>query len=194
MGSRADPATAQFMIRDPLAAWTRTPYGYAKGNPLLYSDPSGLACSVGTGRAGPVQYPVLPNPADCVKDAIEGAPKAAADTGKAVVDHASLAIAPLVFLFCVYEPEACTKVAVVGAVGTAATDGAREFLDPCLDLQSALLQDLLVTLAAALPGGLFEATAGRYGPELGPVARRAIQGLLDAPGLGAEEVHAVRGR
>jgi hypothetical protein len=86
-----------------------------------------------------------------------------------------------------------TRAALLGAAGTAATDGAKKLLNPCFDLRSALLQDLLVTLAAALPGGLFEITAARLGPELGPVARRAIQALLDAPGLAAEEVHAARG-
>ncbi len=37
-----DPATAQFLSRDPLAAITRAPYNYANDNPLNYADPSGL--------------------------------------------------------------------------------------------------------------------------------------------------------
>lgn len=36
-----DPGTGQFMSRDPLVATTRSPYGYAVENPLLYSDPTG---------------------------------------------------------------------------------------------------------------------------------------------------------
>ncbi len=39
-----DPATAQFITRDPLAMLTGSPYGYAGGNPLNGSDPSGLFC------------------------------------------------------------------------------------------------------------------------------------------------------
>lgn len=38
-----DPNTAQFLTRDPLAALTRQPYGYASNNPLNTTDPSGLA-------------------------------------------------------------------------------------------------------------------------------------------------------
>lgn len=46
-----DPATAQFLTRDPLEASTGTPYGYAGESPLDASDPSGLFCigSVCTG-------------------------------------------------------------------------------------------------------------------------------------------------
>jgi RHS repeat-associated protein len=37
-----DPATAQFLTRDPLEAITREPYSYASDDPLNYSDPTGL--------------------------------------------------------------------------------------------------------------------------------------------------------
>jgi RHS repeat-associated protein len=37
-----DPATTQFLTRDPLESATRDPYGYADGNPLQYVDPLGL--------------------------------------------------------------------------------------------------------------------------------------------------------
>jgi RHS repeat-associated protein len=40
-----DPATAQFMTRDPIESFTRSPYGYAKENPVNRIDPSGL-CGV----------------------------------------------------------------------------------------------------------------------------------------------------
>ena len=36
-----DPATAQFLTRDPLVAETRSAYGYVDGNPLNRTDPSG---------------------------------------------------------------------------------------------------------------------------------------------------------
>ena len=39
-----DPATGQFMSRDPLTATTRSPYGYVGGNPLNATDPLGLFC------------------------------------------------------------------------------------------------------------------------------------------------------
>ncbi|MEW6155760.1 MAG: RHS repeat-associated core domain-containing protein [Actinomycetota bacterium] len=37
-----DPATGQFLTRDPLVAMTGEPYLYAGGNPLNYTDPLGL--------------------------------------------------------------------------------------------------------------------------------------------------------
>ena len=37
-----DPATAQFLSRDPAVSLTRSPYGYVAGNPLNVSDPLGL--------------------------------------------------------------------------------------------------------------------------------------------------------
>jgi len=41
-----DPATAQFLTRDPLAAITGEPYSYAGDNPLNYGDPTGLLFGV----------------------------------------------------------------------------------------------------------------------------------------------------
>ncbi|MGN6587969.1 MAG: RHS repeat-associated core domain-containing protein, partial [Solirubrobacterales bacterium] len=37
-----DPATGQFLSRDPLEALTRQPYGYARDNPTVNGDPRGL--------------------------------------------------------------------------------------------------------------------------------------------------------
>ncbi|MFL5733780.1 MAG: RHS repeat-associated core domain-containing protein [Chloroflexia bacterium] len=37
-----DPATQQFLSRDPLEAQTGQAYGYANGNPVNVTDPSGL--------------------------------------------------------------------------------------------------------------------------------------------------------
>jgi RHS repeat-associated protein len=185
-----DPATAQFLTKDPLAAILRTPYGYANQSPLHYVDPSGMSC-VGVGHYGPVSFPTL-DPGDCIEDAAGAAAGAAADAGSFALDHSSLVIAPVVFAVCVFEPELCTKGALVGAgVGTGA-NVAKEATDPCFNFWSATLHDLLVTLAAALPGGVFDATAGRYGPQLGPVARRVIQALLEAPGLILEVVRGAK--
>jgi len=43
-----DPATAQFLTRDPLGSLTGQPYAYAGDSPLNYSDPLGL-CANGLG-------------------------------------------------------------------------------------------------------------------------------------------------
>src|SRR5262249_41617547 len=37
-----DPATGQFLSRDPLVSLTQAPYGYAGENPVNLTDPSGL--------------------------------------------------------------------------------------------------------------------------------------------------------
>ena len=37
-----DPATGQFLSRDPLVALTGSAYGYVDGNPLNFTDPLGL--------------------------------------------------------------------------------------------------------------------------------------------------------
>ena len=42
-----DPATGQFLSRDPLVSQTGEPYGYVGGNPLNDSDPSGLCWGPG---------------------------------------------------------------------------------------------------------------------------------------------------
>ena len=42
-----DPATAQFLTRDPLVALTGSAYGYVGGNPLNETDPSGLCWGPG---------------------------------------------------------------------------------------------------------------------------------------------------
>jgi RHS repeat-associated protein len=39
-----DPTTAQFLTRDLLVALTMSPYGYAAGDPLNSTDPTGLIC------------------------------------------------------------------------------------------------------------------------------------------------------
>jgi RHS repeat-associated protein len=43
-----DPSTGQFISRDPLAALTRAPFGYANSNPVNSADPTGLGpCILG---------------------------------------------------------------------------------------------------------------------------------------------------
>lgn len=50
-----DPATTQFLTRDPLASITSSAYGYVNDNPLNGTDPTGLFCLLGHvhGNNGP---------------------------------------------------------------------------------------------------------------------------------------------
>lgn len=63
--------------------------------------------------------------------------------------------------------------------------------EPCFIFTSATLEDLLVTLAAPLPGGVFESVAGKS-VNLSPVWRQVFQFDLDAPGAGADVAHEAR--
>jgi uncharacterized protein RhaS with RHS repeats len=47
-----DPATGQFLSRDPLVSLTRSAYGYVYGNPLNATDPSGLWPDIDWGAVG----------------------------------------------------------------------------------------------------------------------------------------------
>jgi RHS repeat-associated protein len=58
MGTRYyDPQTGQFLTSDPLRAVTRQPYAYANGDPVNFTDPSGLqaggSCSISLPGPGP---------------------------------------------------------------------------------------------------------------------------------------------
>ncbi|MGH9223752.1 MAG: RHS repeat-associated core domain-containing protein, partial [Acidimicrobiales bacterium] len=47
-----DPATGQFISRDPIESVTREPYGYVGGDPLNSVDPTGLFCLTGKNPNG----------------------------------------------------------------------------------------------------------------------------------------------
>ena len=83
-----DPATAQFLSRDPAVALTREPYAYAGDNPLTYKDRSGLGIEeVLEGGSG------IPCPwceaNEGVEEAIEGAYHAAKHTVEKVWNAAN---------------------------------------------------------------------------------------------------------
>lgn len=55
-----DPATAQFLTRDPAVSTTLSPYGYVAGDPINGSDPAGQSpadpdgpATCGSGRSRP---------------------------------------------------------------------------------------------------------------------------------------------
>jgi RHS repeat-associated protein len=71
-----DPSTAQFMSADPLAAVTRSPYGYTGQDPLSYGDPSGL-CSLNPFSGG-----------NCYEDAAEAVTEGAEGAGNVLAGAA----------------------------------------------------------------------------------------------------------
>lgn len=58
-----DPATGQFLTADPLLAASMEPYGYAAGNPVNFSDPTGL---IGLPFKIPEVVPVIGG-SDCIR-------------------------------------------------------------------------------------------------------------------------------
>jgi RHS repeat-associated protein len=58
-----DPATGEFLTKDPLTATTGTPYLYAHGNPLNGTDPTGLYTIPGTGICIAINDPHCDNSA-----------------------------------------------------------------------------------------------------------------------------------
>lgn len=187
-----DPATAQFLTKDPLAAILRTPYGYANQSPLHYVDPSGMSC-VGTGGSGPgVHIPITIDPLDCVGEALGGGAEAA---GNIASEHGSVLLPVAAAAACVFAPEACLPAAAGALLASLALNLINELNDPCFSIVSASAEQLLVSLAAALPGGVLAAVAGRAtGAGLTPVARRIVEILLGAPGWALEVIHASRSR
>ena len=122
-----DPATAQFLTRDPLTSQTRSPYGYVGGDPLDATDPTGLnSCGVFSG---------LCTLASGANDVISTVGNAASSVGECLtslgcVKDVSLAVqvgADGVAIFCgATGLEPCAGVALAvssaaGAVNTIAT-------------------------------------------------------------------------
>lgn len=134
-----------------------------------------------------MQYPTI-DIGDCVDDSVDGA----GDAIEAGANHVTLITVPIVAFACVFEPELCGTAVLAGGAATVGANAYLELTQRCFDFWSKTLQDLLVSLAAGLPGGVFELTAVRFGPALSPVVRRVLQILLDGPGVGLEVVHGTR--
>ncbi len=197
-----DPATGQFMSRDPLEALTRSPYGYGNENPLRFVDPSGMDCSG-----------LLPNPVDCATEVVEDVAEAgstlAGAAGDAVeaggdavraaphfVDEHRAELVPVAAAaVCVAQVELCPIAAGFSVGFMTGENVAHELSEPaCFDFTSSEVQGLLVTGASLLPGGVFETSASRISADVGltPVAERILRGMLDGPGTALEVVHARR--
>jgi RHS repeat-associated protein len=168
-----DPATAQFISRDPAVDITRQPYFYGGDNPLRFDDRTGQACEE-TVNIGPFTTTV-PNIVDCIGDGLEE-----------IVE--SPASGPAAGVGCVIA-EPCPEVGGLGAGIALVLSGnwLHSRKDPCFDQFGADLTGGLTTIAAGLPGLLLERAAVRAGAEV-PMGVR-IGNLV--PGWLLEGVHAM---
>jgi RHS repeat-associated protein len=137
-----DPASAQFLTRDPLESLSGTAYGYAGNNPVNASDPNGLFCwspscliqdvAIGAAAVAVVAAVVVLAPEITVGAVItvtveETAAVVVAETGEVVV---AATVATTV------EATAITTATIAESVGTAATyagfaAGAAKVVDQC---------------------------------------------------------------
>lgn len=117
-----DPATGQFLTRDPLVALTRSAYGYVGGNPLNGSDPLGLFCLVHNSNGGCRGSGVIKEaqkPIAVIGLAAAGVSALAADVGLACSEAGLVA---------------CVGVAKVVSFGAGAVNSVatlEEFVDTC---------------------------------------------------------------
>lgn len=110
-----DPATAQFLTRDPLEAMTQDPYGYAANNPVNYTDPTGLFCIGGKNPNGSCRGSGV---VDTVKDH--------ADDASAVLGGVALACTPFAWTGV---GAACAGIAGSGSMALSAIHTTAECLD-----------------------------------------------------------------
>jgi RHS repeat-associated protein len=125
-----DPATGQFITRDPIESLTRQPYSYAQDNPINGTDPTGLC---GTGSIGDLF--------DCVNPTSSGnlAYKGASAVGLAKPITAVVTSAPVVDAgagaVCLFSEGSLCAQGVEGATAIQAADtltqgAATNFCDP----------------------------------------------------------------
>ncbi len=171
-----DSATAQFLTKDPLAELTRSPYEYARNNPLTYFDPTGRACVESFGTIG--RYP---NILDCLGQGAEE-----------VLE--SPATGPVAGVICALTP-GCGAVEAIaaGLFLTTVSNILHANNDSCFDFVSNQLVGMLVLLVGGAPGGLLDMVPGSIGG-LSPLGRRVLEIANDAPGLFLEFVHALQGQ
>lgn len=185
---------ARFLTRDPLAATTRDPYGYATGNPINAKDPSGLSTcgefSLGAlvdcgAKAGRTARNVASSaPAQATK---EFANTAGAVTGGLATVSATLAVA-----IPITAP--VTGVAAgLFEVASTAMDITAAIIE-CIDYQGSGLDCLGNVAAVAIPfvsGASLRYIERQYGDEIQGLMRAAYNSLATAVD-GAQAAHQLR--
>ena len=152
-----DPATAQFLTRDPLAPVTREPYSYAFDNSLNGIDPSGLDGFLGTGIGPDVGPSILPTPGQVV-----AAAGSVASTAVGVVASAAPTVAPIIDAAagtaCVFV-EPCGVILGGATIAEEGLIGAQLFATPGFGATDAISGQIGVVTGVAL-GTLGSAAGG----------------------------------
>jgi RHS repeat-associated protein len=181
-----DPATAQFLTRDPITPLTRSPYGYTQDNPINRVDPSGLC---GVDSVSSIVESI--NPVSEENCAYQGAEELKNATNGAVDIPGTLTQPEVVDAGAVGICLAPVSDLVCGAaIGFAFSDASAALLKEGMenefcDLSHLLAQEGINAILAAF-GGLGLKTAGMSAgaPPLAQVIIRGgsalIQGALDA--------------
>jgi RHS repeat-associated protein len=172
-----DPATGQFISRDPLTGTTGQPYSYADNNPLNATDPLGLFCLIGENPNGSCR-------GSGVAAALQ-APIAALGT----LANEAASIAQTVAAACAVTGQAeCVALAesvalAIGALGTLAA--AEVTLYACL--QSPGSTTCATGAAVTLSSALATLVGARLGKGAVPTQMRAILADLNAAASAATE-------
>ncbi|MFD0743425.1 RHS repeat-associated core domain-containing protein [Phytohabitans flavus] len=156
-----DPATGQFLTRDPLAALTRAPFSYAGNNPLNAADPSGLSWW---------------NPIDLLKKAASFAVRAA----RFVISHLGDIVAGVVFGNCegalfaaavaVRSPLVLFATPLCGALAGAA-GGVTDYLVTAIQTRTFSWSSLGTAAKDGAAEGFAQATGELIGGRLGRLGR-----------------------
>jgi RHS repeat-associated protein len=166
-----DPATAQFVTRDPLGSVTRTPYTYAGDNPVNATDPSGLLC-IGDYCLG--FHPVA---------GLEGGVNFLAGVANAAVSTVTLGNVNVPQPFCggllgtsydIGGATAGVEAGVAGGVGVAS--GARALLTGVL-VGGVKVAPIVAPLAGGAGSAFFHGVVQGHGPSASTAGTGVVGGL-----------------
>jgi RHS repeat-associated protein len=166
-----DPATGQFMSRDPIGSLTRAPYSYVGDNPVNMVDPSGL-CGIDPG-----DWLENINPISEENCAYQAAEKLREETG---IDLPGLLSSPPVVStvaggICVFSSGLACGVALVYAFGTSSADVLAEgFETDFCDVPNLIAQEAVNGILLWFSS--FNSLAGTLAKNAPPGAKAIIKG------------------
>jgi RHS repeat-associated protein len=181
-----DPATAQFLTRDPAVEITRRPYAYGEDNPLRFVDPTGRECERPSVSIGGFYIGSLPVPtsADCLLGGAEEVPEKLDEVAASPIGG------PLITIGCIALDCEPLVAFASGVAVTTAHNASKEAEDPCFNFAKGETEGLIGDLAGFLVGGTVDAGLRAGGSAVAsPIAERLIRIWGDAAGglLGASQ-------